>query len=63
MADENKQTPPAQAGENKHPVPEPVNMIDGVPDSAPRKPGWFYLALGGVFVLWLAFLLYVYLAV
>jgi hypothetical protein len=42
---------------------EPVNVVEGIPDAAPKKPAWVYLVLGGIFLAWLAFLTYVYIAV
>ena len=38
--------------------PEPIDIIDGVPDRAPHPAVWKYLLLAGVFLAWMAFLLY-----
>jgi hypothetical protein len=44
------------------PPPEPVDMRDGIPDAAQRRPAWKYVLIGVVFAAWIAFLVYVYLA-
>lgn len=40
------------------PPPEPVNVIDGLPDRSPRPTWWKYAIPGGIFVAWVAFLVY-----
>jgi len=39
-------------------LPPPVNVVDGIPDRAEHAPLWKYLAVAGVFLAWLAFLVY-----
>ncbi|MDY6913405.1 MAG: hypothetical protein SVT52_02965 [Planctomycetota bacterium] len=43
-------------------VPEPTNVIDGIPDRSPRPAAWKYVLLGAIFAAWLAFLIYCQLA-
>ena len=38
--------------------PEPVNVVDGIPDRSERTPAWRYVVLAAVFLCWLAFLIY-----
>jgi hypothetical protein len=44
------------------PVPEPVDVVDGIPDRDAAVPAWKYLALAGVFTAWTVFLVYVAMA-
>lgn len=37
---------------------EPVNMVDGIPDRSPSPRRWKYALLAGIFLAWLAFLIY-----
>lgn len=37
---------------------EPVDVVDGIPDRQADPPRWKLLALAGVFLAWIAFLLY-----
>lgn len=57
-ADEKKQT--GRGSAEKRAVPEPINVIDDMPDVAAARPVWFYILLGGVFAAWLGFLIYVH---
>ena len=36
----------------------PINEVDGIPDRAPRRSPWKILLIAGVFLAWLAFLIY-----
>ncbi len=49
-----KERQPAKGQES----PQPVNVIDGIPDRTPKPRVWMYVLCGAVFVLWLAFLIY-----
>ena len=40
------------------PAPEPVDVVDGIPDRSPRPSAWKYLALLAVFLGWVAVLIY-----
>lgn len=42
--------------------PEPVNVVDGIPDRAAHRPLWKYLVLVGVFLAWLGVLIGLFLA-
>jgi hypothetical protein len=39
-------------------LPEPVDVVDGIPDRAAHTPAWKLLLLAGIFLAWLAFLIY-----
>ncbi|HUU94564.1 MAG TPA: hypothetical protein VM487_02405 [Phycisphaerae bacterium] len=41
---------------------EPVDVVDGIPDCAARRPAWKYVLIALVFLAWAAFLLYCHLA-
>ena len=49
---------------DKKPVeaPEPVNVVDGIPDRSTHSGTWAYLIVAAVFVAWVAFLVYCQLA-
>jgi hypothetical protein len=57
-ADEKKRTPRRSAKHRE--VPEPVNVIEDMPDVAAGRPLWFYVLLAAVFVAWLGVLIYVH---
>lgn len=38
--------------------PEPVDVVDGIPDRSANCAAWKYLVLAIVFVAWIAFLIY-----
>ena len=40
------------------PPPEPIDVVDGIADRTPAPPRWKRLVLAGVFVAWVAFMLY-----
>ena len=42
--------------------PGPIDVVDGIPDRQWSPARWKLLALAGVFVAWIAFLLYCQLA-
>jgi len=42
--------------------PAPVDVVDGIPDRASRRPAWKYVAIVAVFLVWLAALVYIQLA-
>ena len=42
--------------------PAAREVVDGIPDRAARRPPWKYALLAGLFVLWIALLLTLYLA-
>jgi|GEM_PF-1735267 len=44
--------------ERERPAPQPVDVVDGVPDRAPSRPLWKLLLLAGIFLAWVAFLVY-----
>ncbi len=52
-----KSKPPAPA-----PPPEPIDVVDGIADRQANPPRWKLLALAGLFVAWVAFMLYCQLA-
>jgi len=37
-------------------APEPVDVVDGIPDRSVRRPLWAYIVLALIFLGWLAFL-------
>ena len=39
-------------------LPEPVNVVDGIPDRRERTPAWKYVLIAVMFLGWLAFLIY-----
>ncbi len=41
----------------QHP-PEPVDVVDGIPDRKAKPSPWAYVLIAAVFVAWLAFLVY-----
>ena len=43
-------------------MPEPVDVIDGIPDRSPPASWWRYAVLLAVFAAWVAFLIYVRIA-
>jgi hypothetical protein len=49
--------PPDQQPQGEQP-PEPVNVVDGIPDRSQRAPRWRYLLIAAAFAAWLAFLVY-----
>ncbi|MCD6364971.1 MAG: hypothetical protein J7M14_03765 [Planctomycetes bacterium] len=38
--------------------PEPVDVVDGIPDRTSRPVLWKYLLLGVIFAVWVAFLVF-----
>lgn len=42
--------------------PEPVDLVDGIPDRAARAPLWRYLLLAAIALAWGAVLVYCWLA-
>lgn len=38
--------------------PQPVDVVDGIPDRSGRPAAWKYVFLAGAFVAWVAFLIY-----
>lgn len=54
--------PAAASGGPTVEVPDPVDVVDGIPDRSSRPRGWKYAALAAVFIGWLAFLIYCALA-
>jgi len=47
-------TPPAPT--------DPIDVVGGIPDRQSRPPRWKFVVLAGVFVAWVAFMLYCQLA-
>ena len=41
-----------------HNVPEPVDVVEGIPDRSARPAVWQYVAIAAVFALWIAMLVY-----
>lgn len=41
---------------------DPVDVVDGIPDRAAVRPAWKYIAIGLIFLAWVAFLIYSVLA-
>ena len=39
-------------------LPEPVDVVDGIPDRSKRPARWVYVVIGAVFVVWVVFLIY-----
>ncbi len=50
-----------QGRSSDQPIP-PVNVIDSIPDRSPHRPIWKYVLLGVIFLAWVGFLIYCYLA-
>ena len=46
----------ASSRESKTSIPEPVDVIDGVPDRSGKAHPWKYLAVAAVFLAWIGFL-------
>jgi hypothetical protein len=44
------------AKEAPPPRPEPVDVVEGIPDRTIRPKRWHYLLLGLIFAAWVAFL-------
>jgi len=40
------------------PLPEPVDVVDGIPDRSAHAPAWKYVLIALLFLAWLAFLIY-----
>lgn len=40
-------------------LPPPVDVVDGIPDRSASRPRWKLLLLAAIFVVWLAFLIWV----
>ena len=38
------------------PIPEPRDVVDGIPDRAARRPVWKYVLLAAAFAAWLGVL-------
>ena len=57
MTKHNKK-PPAGEKPVKTPPPEPIDVVDGIPDRQAGRSRWKLLILAGIFVAWIAFLLY-----
>lgn len=38
--------------------PEPVDVVDGIPDRSGNRAAWKYVVLAVVFLAWIAFLIY-----
>ncbi len=53
-------TPPAPRDDS--PPPEPVDVVDGIPDRSPRRRMWVFVVLTLVFLAWLTFLIFVQLS-
>lgn len=55
-----KQLPnPVANTERKPPeIRPPVDIVDGIPDRAARRPLWKYIVLLVIFLAWVAFLIY-----
>lgn len=51
----------ARKDDQTHPT-EPIDVIDGIPDRQAERPRWKLLTLAGVFLAWIAFMLYCQLA-
>jgi len=47
-----------QKRKQKSPLPEPVDVVDGVPDRSRRVAPWKYALLAAIFLAWLGFLIY-----
>ncbi len=43
-------------------TPEPIDVVDGIPDRSQHRSFWKYLLIGLVFLGWVAFLVYCHLA-
>ncbi len=40
------------------PPPDPVDVVDGIPDRSPNPAVWKYVTLAVIFAVWVAFLIY-----
>jgi len=49
--------PPGEKAERQR-IPQPVSVVNGIPDRRERTPNWMVLAIAGAFLAWLAFLIY-----
>jgi len=52
----------AEAKRDTAPPPGPIDVVDGIPDRQAGSPRWKLVVLAGIFLAWLAFLLYCQLA-
>jgi len=48
-----KRNPPRPTGPH---APDPVDVVDGIPDRSPNPAAWKYVALIALFLAWLCFL-------
>ncbi len=53
MASKKPRDCPKSAG-----VPEPIDVVDGVPDRSKNQAAWKYLLIALIFAGWVAFLIY-----
>ena len=52
----------AEGNHQEESIPEPVNVIDGVPDRSGKPAAWKYALIGLIFLAWVVFLVYCLLA-
>jgi len=68
MSKEKRKSPPRNTtteqviSKQKKPVPEPIDVVDGIPDHCPSRSRRYLPIVFGLFALWIAFLLYCLLA-
>ena len=48
--------------EKDQPPPEPIDVVDGLPDRSANPALWKYLTLLGIFLAWVAILIYIQVA-
>lgn len=63
MSQQNKKQPAKKSkAAAKAPPTEPIDVVDAIADRHAQPPRWKLLVLGGLFVAWIAFMLYCQLA-
>ncbi|MCK5114326.1 MAG: hypothetical protein KAR11_06140 [Phycisphaerae bacterium] len=62
MSNEKRKSSPhndaKSAGKPQKQLPEPIDVVDGVPDHSPSRSRRYLLIVFGLFALWIAFLVY-----
>ena len=53
---------PPKEGLPPNDIPDPVDVVDGIPDRSADRSVWKYVVMAAVFSAWLAFLAYCWLA-
>jgi hypothetical protein len=48
--------------DRKTPPPDPVDVVDGIPDRSANAAPWKYIVMGVVFAAWMAVLIFIRIA-